>query len=664
MPYDANTPNRRPEPEGSARLTEALHRRKAMIALAFENGFRSVASNGEEDIYDETQVTSFTKGLPHNAFGLVARDDYLAFVEALNTPLLAFDLPMGAPQPGFGTRKWESPLAGHFYSTQGPDADGVAMSPAPKLGRSELCAEMAILYAMALLRDVPFTTLVDPAGVTGLNFPVGHPRAGQAIVMQDIVDELNALSWFNGAVETTYAAGAGDANATPVELARRRSHWADGEQRLTVGSLFRGSTRGAKQGPYISQFMLLGSDGRGNGDRPEDGRLRFGTNTIDQRVNHTQAGVDYMQSWTHWLQVQQGDDVGGGPDPRRRNAFTGETRFILNPRDLGDYVHFDQLYQAYFNACLILLNQGAPLEPGFPTTQGNGVREATSVGFAQFGGPHILSLMTEVATRGLKAVRRQKFQIHRRGRPELIAARLTLAANDPGNAVGLEATAAANLASMLSELGSSVLLQLVAERNRTVASVEQPISHDGVTVTIAPERNYLLPMAFPEGSPMHAAYGAGHATVAGACVTMLKAFFDDSAPYIGAVNLGATLVPNADGSALTPSDAASALPAGATVGDELDKLAANVSIGRNMAGVHFHSDYFDSLRMGERVAVGMLHEQMLNYPEPVAMSLRSFDGDTIRLETTGGKDESAVSVTITDTDGAPVSFENWWWRHV
>ncbi len=39
----------------------------------------------------------------------------------------------------------------------------------------------------------------------------------------------------------------------------------------------------------------------------------------------------------------------------------------------------------------------------------------------------------------------------------------------------------------------------------------------------------LLPMAFPEGSPMHPAYGAGHATVAGACVTILKAFFDTSA---------------------------------------------------------------------------------------------------------------------------------------
>ncbi|MEM7163573.1 MAG: hypothetical protein AAF487_14165, partial [Bacteroidota bacterium] len=42
------------------------------------------------------------------------------------------------------------------------------------------------------------------------------------------------------------------------------------------------------------------------------------------------------------------------------------------------------------------------------------------------------------------------------------------------------------------------------------------------------KQGYFLPMAFPEGSPMHPAYGAGHATVAGACVTILKAFFDTS----------------------------------------------------------------------------------------------------------------------------------------
>src|SRR4030095_1200137 len=39
---------------------------------------------------------------------------------------------------------------------------------------------------------------------------------------------------------------------------------------------------------------------------------------------------------------------------------------------------------------------------------------------------------------------------------------------------------------------------------------------------------YLLPQMYPEGSPTHPSYPAGHAVIAGACVTILKAFFDEN----------------------------------------------------------------------------------------------------------------------------------------
>jgi len=42
-------------------------------------------------------------------------------------------------------------------------------------------------------------------------------------------------------------------------------------------------------------------------------------------------------------------------------------------------------------------------------------------GFGTFGGPHILSLVTEVATRALKAVWYQKWSVRRRLRPEAMA---------------------------------------------------------------------------------------------------------------------------------------------------------------------------------------------------------------------------------------------------
>jgi hypothetical protein len=135
---------------------------------------------------------------------------------------------------------------------------------------------------------------------------------------------------------------------------------------------------------------------------------------------------------------------------------------------------------------------------------------------------------------------------------------------------------------------------------------------------------YLLPMAFPEGSPLHPSYGAGHATVAGASVTILKAVFDEN---YGIPN---PVVPSADGLSLvayTGPDAAHL-----TVGTELNKLAFNVALGRNFAGVHWRSDYEESLKLGESVAISVLRDQKLTYREPFdGFTFTKFDGTKVTV---------------------------------
>jgi hypothetical protein len=131
----------------------------------------------------------------------------------------------------------------------------------------------------------------------------------------------------------------------------------------------------------------------------------------------------------------------------------------------------------------------------------------------------------------------------------------------------------------------------------------------------------LLPQVFPEGAPTHPAYGAGHATVAGACSTILKAWFDET--FI----LPNPLVPDAAGANLIPAPGAPVL----TVGGELNKLVANISIGRNGAGVHWRSDYTESIRLGEQMAIGILREQRLTYNESHHFSLTTFDGEAISI---------------------------------
>ncbi|MEM9928000.1 MAG: vanadium-dependent haloperoxidase, partial [Cyanobacteria bacterium P01_D01_bin.50] len=251
-------------------------------------------------------------------------------------------------------------------------------------------------------------------------------------------------------------------------------------------------------------------------------------------------------------------------------------------------------------------------------------------GFALYGGPHILNLVTEVSTRALKAVRFQKFNNHIRLRPEALAARIELLRQPWGKDIPPA------LCRDIGDLKKALECNQVDGAQSTLAAIAQ-----------LTEGNYFLPMAFPEGSPMHPAYGAGHATVAGACVTILKAFFDTSA--VLAKKDGQVAFKRFEKNDQPVAFRAPEIPEGQilpsesnlkeftpdqflTLEAELNKLAANISIGRNMAGVHYFSDYYDSLRMGEEIAIGILEEQALTYPtDPFVLSVPTFDGDVVRI---------------------------------
>jgi hypothetical protein len=84
------------------------------------------------------------------------------------------------------------------------------------------------------------------------------------------------------------------------------------------------------------------------------------------------------------------------------------------------------------------------------------------------------------------------------------------------------------------------------------------------------------------------------------------------------------LVPDATGTAL----GAAAQQVDLTVGGELNKLAANIAIGRNAAGVHWRSDYTESVRLGEEIAIRILQEQRPTYNEDHHFTLTRFDDRT------------------------------------
>jgi len=340
---------------------------------------------------------------------------------------------------------------------------------------------------------------------------------------------------------------------------------------VTPANLFRGLTPGDKACPYLSQFFYQ--------------NCNFGANKLEQKITTTMPGLDYMTTFDVWLDVQRGI-------PQPADVFDPVKRYMRNGRDIGQWVHIDVLFQAYFQAFLILAGAGAPFDDGNPYTN-----NPSQMGFGTFGGPHIATVLCEVSTRALKAVWFQKWFVHRRLRPEVQAARVHRTLNN-GAAYPVHAE----------------ILNSISSGTRLGAYM--------------PAGNALLPMAFPEGSPTHPAYGAGHATVAGACVTILKAWFNESTRL---VDIGLTPVqPTDDGFNLVPYTGADA--GDLTVGGELNKIASNVALGRNTAGVHWRSDATESMKLGEQLAIGILKEQHSCYNENFkGFSLTKFDGTSVAV---------------------------------
>jgi hypothetical protein len=101
----------------------------------------------------------------------------------------------------------------------------------------------------------------------------------------------------------------------------------------------------------------------------------------------------------------------------------------------------------------------------------------------------------------------------------------------------------------------------------------------------------------------------------------LKALFDEEHILTNVVQ------PSVDGLTLEPYTGANL-----TVGGELNKLANNVAIGRNLGGVHWRSDATESLKLGEQVAIEILKDLQETYSESFAgFTFTNFEGQVVQL---------------------------------
>jgi hypothetical protein len=573
-----------PRREEERRLA-ALGIRQQAAELAAERPRPADENNGDEVNYNAVDVAAsggdppfignFSKGLRHDPVGDPDPVSYGSLLRALQSrdPQDFEQILLGTVAPGARRMRLTNPQAGFAFDLEGPDAQEPTMPPAPRFDSETEAHEQGELYWMALARDVAF---VD--------------YASDPLIAQAVASLNSEFPWFGGTV--------------PV----------------TPQNIFRGIYPGEQVGPYVSQLLWKGnSDPRkmpGGGRNATDGFVAYGAQVIDQRQQTVKgfpelgAAADYLTDFEWWLRAQNGEDFRG------MDQFDFTTRrFIRNLRDGANYVHFDLVINAWYNAAWLLTSepQGNQLSPApgavpmrdreFPKDAGNPYEmpapdSPTETGFVTFGDVHLIEVLTEVIGQAGRAVWWQKWGVHRRLRPE--------------------------------EFGGRIDNWLNGRRDYPIhPSIKASLLTGGLSPYFGDPGDrypsYLLPQAYPEGAPTHPAYGAGHATLSGACATILKAFLDESKAIENPV------VASADGLSLLPYGGPDA--AQMTVGGEINKLAGNIALFRDAAGVHWRSDYTFSLLLGEAVAIRLLQELSITFNEDEAFfQLTRFDGTTVRIQ--------------------------------
>lgn len=282
---------------------------------------------------------------------------------------------------------------------------------------------------------------------------------------------------------------------------------------VNSSNIFRSSIVGSNIGPYVSQFLYL--------------PFKYGAMSIDQACYYPKSGSDYLTTIPEYITCQN------GKIPRPSIPLGQDKTYISTMRDLAEFVHNDQMCQAFFNAQLIIQALDVPYNANLNTS--NNVSHFVSLGSAD-----ITDLMHQASRLALRAAWLRKILLLR-VRPENYAFEINRAKY--GLNYGIN-----------SEILKSETLSRVFDRSG----------------------NYLLPTSYAEGSPINPSWPSGHAAIAGAAVTILKAFYDGNWTFPNPV-IG-------DDEILEP------VLNQLTLNDELNKLAANMCYGRNMAGIHYRSD--------------------------------------------------------------------------
>lgn len=336
-------------------------------------------------------------------------------------------------------------------------------------------------------------------------------------------------------------------------------------------NLFRGTFPGESIGPYVSQFLIL--------------PFNLGNTASDNIVRSYEFQLT-QKTASEWLKIQNGEVP--------KSAINDGMKYIFDGKSLGAAVHGDALFQMYYTGALIGLQNGIALTNQLPDM-------TVSSAWKEGGPPDLFFHISSVSGGALRHSWVTKFHDHLKIRPEVMAMRMAQI-TDPA----YDSTVRASLRAIMDN-DFLTKMEDFAETRKYASSVDNTMDPDNQTLT-ASDSFPLLAGLYPEISPTHPAFPAGHAVVAGACTTVMKAMFVTHDENNEPLPWPSTSTPKTSDDGTTLRDVTEPI----TIVGELNKLAQNMEFGRFFAQVHYRSDA-NGILLGEEYAISYLVDVLDDY---------------------------------------------------
>lgn len=441
--------------------------------------------------------------------------------------------------------------------------------PAPR--PEELARDMAQVYALSLLRDLPLADLLNPETVILRD-------GGSPVTLRMLLAQLSAFSRphpHTGRAESEAGLNLSSASSQGHAGHRRFSR---GGGQWTLFELLFGA--GMALGPRAPLSAFLAAEG----PQPD---------AVPETALPVPAPTAPMSAWIAWAEAETGAALhlpGRGPRAARPEDLSA----------LSARVHLDDPRRAVLAAAILLLSQGVPLDAGLVA------------GGAGWSGPRLMSTLSRVAGRAARAARAGA-ATPRPDRPAVLATRLALAAAGEDLCGGAEAQTARALHAQL-QARVPELLDWVARANaaRPEAGHDLPDPEGGALtgwMPLALRHDLSLPTPRHNGSALPLAVAEGSIAVAAAMATVAKAVLALRCP-------GGTQADERG------------------VGAELDALVANLASGRCAAGGAYPSEMTREIVLGEAVALDLLRDTLEADGAAAGCTLRSFEGHRLAMQAT------------------------------